>query len=82
MEPRTIRVTGASGDERVELQLGELALHASGARHRGVRLVHEEGDPFEVALLGPDGFEEASWSEPVAATEIWELMARRKRANG
>jgi len=74
MDQRTIRIAGPETDERVELQLGELSLHGQGARERDVRVVREEEGEFAVILIGRDGGEKARWTEPVAATEIWERI--------
>lgn len=79
MDHGTIRVLGPDEDQRVELQLGELALHSEGARSRGIRVVRDpEAPDFAVTLHDPDGRERARWEEPVAATEIWELLNRRR----
>jgi hypothetical protein len=74
MDQRTIRIAGPEADERVELQLGELSLDGQGARDRDVRVVRDEEADFAVILIGRDGGEKARWSEPVAATEIWERI--------
>ena len=72
---RTVRVLGPDEDERVELQLGELGLHARGARERGVRVVRDaEAGEFAVVLALAEQAEAARWTEPVAATEIWERL--------
>ena len=75
MDQRSIRVLGPDEDERVELQLGELALHRNGARSRDIRVIRDPDEPgFAVTLHDREGLEEARWTEPVAATEIWERL--------
>jgi hypothetical protein len=71
---RKVCVSGPDADDRVELQLGELSLHKQGALDRDVRVVRDEAGPFAVVLIGRDGGEKARWTEPVAATEIWERI--------
>jgi hypothetical protein len=79
MDQGTIRVLGPDEDQRVELQLGELALHSEGARSRAIRVVRDPEHPeFMVTLEGADGVERARWEEPVAATEIWERLYRSR----
>ena len=79
MDHGTIRVLGPDEDQRVELQLGELSLHTEGARSRGIRVLRDpEATGFAVTLHDAAGVETARWEEPVAATEIWERLNRRR----
>ena len=79
MDQRAIRVLGPDEDQRVELQLGELALHSEGSRSRAIRLIRDPDHPdFAVTLEDSDGVERARWDEPVAATEIWEKLYRSR----
>jgi hypothetical protein len=75
MDQGTIRVLGPDEDQRVELQLGELALHSEGARSRAIRVIRDPDHPdFVVTFEDKDGVERARWEEPVAATEIFERL--------